>query len=76
MTASSDLWDWYYGFVEGRGKRRDGLIVLQNERRLPVSTWNFKRGLPAKWTGPAFNAEASELAIETLEIAHEGLVRA
>lgn len=34
--------------------------------------WNFVRGWPAKWEGPALNA-ASEVAIETLEIAHEGL---
>jgi phage tail-like protein len=30
-------------------------------------------GWPSKWEGPAFNAKASEVAIETLEIVHEGL---
>lgn len=73
MTSDTTLWDWHYGFVQGRGKRRDGIIVLQNDLHLPVSTWNFKRGFPAKWTGPSMNASQNNVAVETLEIAHEGL---
>jgi phage tail-like protein len=38
--------------------------------------WNFVAGWPAKWTGPSFNATGNEVAIETLEIAHEGLEKA
>jgi phage tail-like protein len=75
MTSNTDLWDWYYSFVEGRGKRRDGVIVLQNDLHLPVNIWNFKRGLPAKWTGPSMNASQNNVAIEAIEIAHEGLVQ-
>lgn len=68
-----DLWLWHQEFVEGKGKRRDGLIILQNELRVPIKIWTFSRGLPVKWTGPTFNATASEISIETLEIAHEKL---
>jgi phage tail-like protein len=67
------LWNWHLEFLQGRGKRRDGLIVLQNEAKLPLKTWTFSRGLPVKWSGPALNASASEVAIESLEIAHEKL---
>jgi phage tail-like protein len=56
VTADTGLWDWYYGFVRGRGRRRDGLIVLQNDLRAPVAVWRFCRGLPVKWTGPTMNA--------------------
>ena len=56
ITLSEDLWNWHYSFVQGKGKRRDGLIILQNELLIPVKTWIFKRGLPTKWVGPAFNA--------------------
>ena len=76
VTANTELWDWHYSFVQGRGKRRDGIIVLQNDLHLPVSTWHFKRGLPVKWTGPAMHASQNNVAIETLEIAHEGLWQA
>jgi len=73
ITLSEDLWNWHLSFVQGKGKRRDGLIVLQNDLQIPIKTWIFKRGLPLKWTGPAFNASQSAVAIETLEIAHEGV---
>ena len=73
MTSSTELWDWHYSFVEGRGKRRDGIIVLQSDLHLPVKIWNFKRGLPVKWTGPSMNASQNNVAVEALEIAHEGL---
>jgi phage tail-like protein len=73
VTLSEDLWNWHYSFVQGKGKRRDGLIVLQNELMIPIKTWIFKRGLPLKWTGPAFNASQSAIAFEAIEIAHEGI---
>jgi phage tail-like protein len=38
-----------------------------------VLRFNFFEGWPYKWEGPAFNAKGSEVEIETLEIAHEGL---
>lgn len=71
--TSSALWDWHYSFVIGRGKRRDGLIVLLNELHVPNNIWYFRRGLPLKYSGPAMNATQSTVAIESIEIAHEGL---
>jgi phage tail-like protein len=43
--------------------------------RLPVAVWSFNNGLPEKLQGPNLNAKSNEIAIETLEIAHEGLTR-
>jgi phage tail-like protein len=73
ITANDDLWAWHNGFILGRGKRRDGLIVLQNEARDPVKVWAFYRGIPTKYTGPSLNATENEVALEQLEIVHEGL---
>lgn len=73
VAASTDLWDWHYGFVEGRGRRRDGIIVLQTDLRLPNNVWYFRRGLPVKYTGPSLNASQNSVAVETIIIAHEGL---
>jgi len=70
---SSDMWDWYFSYAQGRGKRRNGLIMLVDDDREPVVVWGFKRGLPVKWTGPTLSGSGSEVAIESLEIAHEGL---
>ena len=69
-----DLWTWHYAWVQGTGTRKDGLLVLLNESRSPAKIWKFKSGIPTKWVGPAFNAGQSSVAIESLEIAHEGLV--
>ena len=67
------LWLWHQDFVEGKGKRRNGFITMQDRLKIPIKIWSFSRGLPIKWSGPTFNANASEISIETLEIAHEKL---
>jgi len=68
-----NLWLWYEEFLQGKGIRRNGLIVLANELRVPIKIWSFERGLPVKWSGPALNASSSAVAIESIEIAHEKL---
>lgn len=74
IFLSDDLWTWHNDWVQGNGKRKDGLIVLLDESRSPAKVWKFKRGIPSKWVGPSLNAAQSNVAIESLEIAHEGLV--
>ena len=59
--------------ITGTGKRRDGLIVLLNELHLPAHIWHFRRGLPTRWGGPSMNAAQGAVAIETIEITHEGI---
>lgn len=73
MGAGTTLWDWHYGFVTGQGKRRDGVIALLNELHLPSHIWYFRRGLPTRYSGPSMNAAQSAVAIETIEITHEGI---
>jgi phage tail-like protein len=73
IGASTALWDWHYRFVEGRGKRRDGVIVLLTDLHTPNNIWYFRRGLPVKYTGPSMNATQNSVAIEAIEIAHEGI---
>jgi len=73
VALSDDLWQWHYSFVQGQVLRRDGTVTLMDEEQNPVKTWSFRRGLPVKWTGPSLNATGNQVAIEELEIAHEGL---
>jgi phage tail-like protein len=73
LALSDDLWLWHYGFVQGTVSRRDGVVTLLDEQQNPVKVWAFKRGLPVRWAGPSLNAGQSQVAIEELEIAHEGL---
>jgi phage tail-like protein len=53
--------------------RVSGIITQLNSKLEPVCGWKFHRGWPCKWEGPDYDASKAELAIETLEIAHEGL---
>lgn len=73
LTLGTELWDWFDGFVQGRGERKDGLIILNNEAQAPQVAWGFRRGLPIKYTAPSMNASQNEVAVESIQIAHEGL---
>lgn len=70
---SEDLYLWHEGFLKGEGKRRNGMVFLADESRVPIKAWTFENGIPVKWSGPALNAGTSAVAIEKLEIAHEKL---
>lgn len=75
VATNTTLWDWSYSFVEGRCRRRDGIIALLNEMKVPNTVWYFRRGLPIKYTGPQLNASQNAVAIEAIEISHEGIVQ-
>lgn len=67
------LWNWIKSVLDGQVQRADGTITLLDESRQPVMQWKFRRGWPCRWSGPTLNAKTNEVAIETLEICHEGL---
>jgi phage tail-like protein len=73
LTRDLSLWNWRQSVVNGKTDRRSGSIILLDEARKQVLRWHFVEGWPVKWEGPALDATANEVAIETLEIAHEGL---
>jgi phage tail-like protein len=73
VALRDDLWAWLYGFAEGQVQRRDGVVTLLDQQKVPVKVWSFRRGLPVRWSGPTLNAAQSQVAIQELEIAHEGL---
>jgi phage tail-like protein len=73
VGLGDDLWNWHNEFVFGRGKRKNGLIVLQNDDQIPIKIWVFNRGIPTKFVGPSLDATRSAVAIEELEVVHEGL---
>ncbi len=72
-TKDKSLWAWRKKVIDGKTQRNSGSIVLLDEARNEALRWNFREGWPSKWEGPALNAKTSEVAVETLEIAHEGL---
>src|SRR2546423_2041644 len=75
VTQDAELWNWRKTVVQGNVDRRNGSIVLLDDDRTAVVRWNFFNGWISKWQGPDLNAAGNEVAIETIEIAHEGLQR-
>jgi phage tail-like protein len=79
ITDDHALWDWSKKFIDGKGKlseRKNGSIVLMDESGEEKIRWNFVFGWPTKLAGPSFNATANDVAIESLDIAHEGVKKA
>lgn len=68
------LFAWYEaGLFGSLGARRDGAITMLTRDGLPAMIWTFTGGLAASWSGPSFDGETDGVAVETLEIAHQGI---
>ena len=75
ITKSSELQDWHKNILNGVPDRRNGSVILLDDDRTEVVRWKFSNAFPRKWEGPHLNAKGNEVAIETLEIACEGIER-
>jgi phage tail-like protein len=73
LAPHPDLWAWFDQVRQGTIDRRSVVVTLLNEEHSPVMVWTLRRCLPIKWTGPTLNAHESDVAIEAIELAVEGL---
>ncbi len=74
MTSTRDLWKWFQLVAGGSySYRLDARITLQSPSGKPVLTWVLDRALPVKFKAADFNAKGTEVGIEELHLAHEGL---
>ncbi len=65
---------WLEEIADDRAnKRRDVTIRLLNEKHNPVAAWTAARCFPVKVTAPDLKSDANEIAVESIEVAHEGL---
>jgi phage tail-like protein len=72
--ASSDaLWDWYAQTLQGRIERKNISVTLYDTSGTEYRRWNFDGAYPVKWTGPEFQADQNQAAIETLVFSHRGM---
>ncbi|MGN6105862.1 MAG: phage tail protein [Kofleriaceae bacterium] len=74
FTGSSGLLKWRQQWLSGTMIRASGTIIQMDTALKKVAQWKFVRGWPMKWELSELDASKSELSIETLEIAHEGLI--
>lgn len=74
FESDSDYNRWLDEIANERSAaRRDVVIRLLNEKHEPVAAWSALRCFPVKVTAPDLKSDANEIAVESIEIAHEGL---
>ena len=67
-----ELYNWWKSARDGNIQRADVSIKLLDEQHQEVMRWNLRRAWPVKIEAGPLNAQGNEVAIETLELAHEG----
>lgn len=69
------LYDWLIDITEGTIEKKTVTLTALDEEGSPAASWRCINAWPVKYTAPDFNGTSSEVAIETIELAHEGLTR-
>jgi phage tail-like protein len=73
FKGDNDFYNWWNSIALNTIERRNVVISLLNENHEPVVVWKIKNAFPVKMTSTDLKADGNEVAIESLEIAHEGL---
>ena len=73
VTNDKALWEWHKLALEGQAERRNISIILRDDMGNDKIWWNVKNCWPTKWSAPSLDAAGDNIAIETLELAHEGI---
>lgn len=73
VTTDLSLWNWFKSVLDGNLTRANIRIVLLDQQGNAVLSWLAHNAWPCKWSGPYLSAVSTDLALETLEICHEGL---
>jgi phage tail-like protein len=74
FNGDNEFFQWLNTVSLSKVERRDVSIALLNEKHEPVYIWRVKNAFPVKVVAPDLKSDANEVAVETIEIAHEGLI--
>ena len=74
LTTSNDFFKWCMQVASNQVSRRHLSVLMYDTKGEEVVRWNFLNAYPVKWVGPQFTSTSAATAIETLELAHDGLV--
>ncbi len=75
--SSIELFNWRKQVMQGKMKdaRRNIAVIVLNEEGAPAARWEFENAWPSKYDPADLNAKGNDIAIEVLEIVHEGMAR-
>jgi phage tail-like protein len=74
FASDNDYFKWWNTVALNTVERRSVTISLLNEKHEPVMVWKVKNAWPAKIASTDLKADGNEIAIESIELAHDGLV--
>lgn len=72
MALDDEFSDWIRTVNLNTVERRNIIISLLNEAHVPVMTWSVQAAFPVKVEGPSLKSTGNEVAMESIELAHEG----
>jgi len=75
ITDSMDLYNWRKNIIDGKVERKNIAIIAIDEAGNDKSRWEISNAWPSKYDPPDFNAKGNDVAVEMVEIVHEGIVR-
>lgn len=75
LTDTDTIWSWCYDVTQGIITRRNLTIYLLNNAGLPAMWWDIMKAYPTRWEGPNLGATNNAVALETLVLAHQGVVK-
>lgn len=73
FAKNNDFWNWYNKIKMNTIERQNVVIKLCDEGGNPTMTWTLTNAWPTKISSTDMKSDANEVAIETIEISHEGL---
>ena len=73
FASDNDYYKWWNTVALNTVERRDVTVSLLNEKHEPVMVWKIKNAWPAKIASTDLKADGNEVAIESIELAHDGL---
>ena len=73
ITTSNEFFKWSVDVARGRIAKKHVSVVMFDTDGVVSMRWNFENAYPIKWSGPQFKADDTTIAIETVELAHEGM---
>jgi phage tail-like protein len=73
FANDSSFWDWYTKIKMNTIERQNVVIKLLDEGGNPVMTWTLNNAWPAKISSTNLKSDSNEVAIDSIEIMHEGL---
>ncbi len=73
FKGDNTFWDWFNAIKMNTIERKTVVISLLDEEGNPTMTWTLNNAWPTKVTGTDLKSDGNEVAVETLEVAHEGI---